>query len=113
MNASTRLAACLLTDEPVILHNIPDIEDVRVALLLGLLAGCAPSLPKNAHRALAAEVAGAGLVYFSGGNPGYLAASLRDTALWWAVVEAWQAGAALAGWVSFELASESGTLLAE
>lgn len=47
--------------------------------------------------ALAAEVAGAGLVYFSGGNPGYLAASLRDTTLWRAVVAAWEAGAALAG----------------
>ena len=47
--------------------------------------------------ALAAEVEGAGLVYFSGGNPGYLAASLRDTALWRAVVAAWRGGAALAG----------------
>src|SRR5436190_8388221 len=26
------LASCLLTDEPVILHNLPDIEDVRVML---------------------------------------------------------------------------------
>jgi len=30
------LAACLLTDEPVILHNVPDIEDVQV--MLNLLA---------------------------------------------------------------------------
>lgn len=28
------LAACLLTDEPVILHNVPDIQDVRVMLEL-------------------------------------------------------------------------------
>jgi cyanophycinase-like exopeptidase len=46
---------------------------------------------------LAALVAGAGLVYLSGGNPPYLASSLRGTALWAAVYEAWQAGAALAG----------------
>lgn len=46
---------------------------------------------------LAEQVAGAGLVYFSGGNPGYLASSLRDTALWRAVVAAWRDGAALAG----------------
>jgi cyanophycinase-like exopeptidase len=46
---------------------------------------------------LAAQVQGAGLVYLSGGNPGFLAASLRDTALWRAVVAAWEAGAALAG----------------
>jgi cyanophycinase len=42
-------------------------------------------------------VAGAGLVYLSGGNPAFLAATLRDTAVWTAVVAAWRAGAALAG----------------
>jgi len=47
--------------------------------------------------ALAALVDGAGLVYLSGGNPPYLASSLRGTALWTAVHDAWQAGAALAG----------------
>jgi cyanophycinase-like exopeptidase len=46
---------------------------------------------------LAAQVAGAGLVYLSGGNPPYLASSLRGTALWQAIHEAWQGGAALAG----------------
>jgi len=46
---------------------------------------------------LAAQIEGAGLVYLSGGNPGYLAESLRDTALWHAVVQEWQAGAAVAG----------------
>ncbi len=46
---------------------------------------------------LAALVAGAGLVYLSGGNPAYLAQTLRGTALWDAIVAAWQSGAALAG----------------
>jgi cyanophycinase len=45
----------------------------------------------------AAAIAGAGLVYLSGGNPGYLADTLRDTAVLGAIVAAWQAGAALAG----------------
>jgi cyanophycinase len=45
----------------------------------------------------AAAIAGAGLVYLSGGDPGYLADTLRDTAVWAAVVAAWQDGAALAG----------------
>jgi len=45
----------------------------------------------------AAAIAGAGLVYLSGGNPAYLAASLRGRAVWRAIVDAWQAGAALAG----------------
>lgn len=47
--------------------------------------------------ALAALVGDAGLVYLSGGNPAHLAATLRGTALWRAVVAAWQDGAALAG----------------
>jgi cyanophycinase-like exopeptidase len=46
---------------------------------------------------LAALVAGAGLVYLSGGNPAYLADTLRDTLLWRAIVDVWRAGAALAG----------------
>ncbi|HZQ77348.1 MAG TPA: Type 1 glutamine amidotransferase-like domain-containing protein [Acidimicrobiia bacterium] len=45
----------------------------------------------------AARLAGAGLVYLSGGNPGYLADTLRDTPVLRAIVAAWQAGAALAG----------------
>jgi len=60
-----------------------------------------PVVARDRHDAddpdLAARVEGAGLVYLSGGNPGYLASSLRDTALLRAVVSAWEAGAALAG----------------
>ena len=47
--------------------------------------------------ALAAQVAGAGLVYLSGGHPAYLAGTLRGTAVWAAIVAAWRGGAALAG----------------
>jgi cyanophycinase-like exopeptidase len=46
---------------------------------------------------LAALVAGAGLVYLSGGNPRYLAATLRGTQVWKAIAAAWESGAALAG----------------
>jgi cyanophycinase len=46
---------------------------------------------------VAAHVAGAGLIYLSGGNPGFLADTLRDTAVWSAIVDAWRAGSALAG----------------
>lgn len=53
---------------------------------------------KDASREdLAALVAGAGLVYLSGGNPGYLAATLRGTLVWEAIVAAWRNGTALAG----------------
>ncbi len=46
---------------------------------------------------LVSRVAGAGLVYLSGGHPAYLANTLRDTPLWAAIVDAWRAGSALAG----------------
>ena len=46
---------------------------------------------------LAARVAGAGLVYLSGGNPAYLTDTLRDSAVWRAIHTAWLAGTALAG----------------
>ena len=47
--------------------------------------------------AVAAQVDGAGLIYLSGGDPGHLADILRETALWHAILAAWQGGAALAG----------------
>lgn len=47
--------------------------------------------------ATAALVRGCGLVYLSGGNPGYLADTLRDTALWRAIQSVFAGGAALAG----------------
>ena len=47
--------------------------------------------------ALASLIDGVGLVYLSGGNPGYLARTLRGTAVLRAIESAWRAGAALAG----------------
>lgn len=46
---------------------------------------------------LADLVAGAGLIYLSGGSPMYLAQTLRGSRVWAAIHAAWQAGAALAG----------------
>lgn len=46
---------------------------------------------------LAAAVAGAGLVYLSGGSPTHVASSLRGSRVWDACHAAWQGGAALAG----------------
>jgi cyanophycinase-like exopeptidase len=45
----------------------------------------------------AAAIADAGLIYLSGGSPAHLAATLRDTAVWRAIVAAHVAGAAVAG----------------
>jgi cyanophycinase len=53
----------------------------------------------DAHRTdLTDRLAGAGLIYLSGGNPAYLVETLLDTPVLDAIVAAWQAGgAALAG----------------
>lgn len=37
------------------------------------------------------------LIYLSGGNPAYCAKTLRDSAVWEAIVAAWQSGSSLAG----------------
>ena len=42
-------------------------------------------------------IAGAGLIYLSGGNPSYLAETLRDTPVWDAIVAAHRGGSAVAG----------------
>lgn len=49
------------------------------------------------NETLAEQIAGAGLIYLSGGSPSYLAATLRDTPVWDAIVEAWSNNASLAG----------------
>ncbi|MHB8682589.1 MAG: Type 1 glutamine amidotransferase-like domain-containing protein, partial [Acidimicrobiales bacterium] len=46
---------------------------------------------------IAALVRDVGLVYLSGGDPHHLAATLRGSAVWDAIVEVWRGGAALAG----------------
>jgi cyanophycinase-like exopeptidase len=42
-------------------------------------------------------IKGAGLIYLSGGNPGYLAKSLRGSRTWRAIKDEWLAGASVAG----------------
>lgn len=42
-------------------------------------------------------IRGAGLIYLSGGNPGYLARTLRGSKAWSAIEAEWRAGASIAG----------------
>ncbi len=58
--------------------------------------------------ATAALVQGAGLVYLSGGDPHHLSDTLRHSALWLAIVAAWQEGAALGGCSAGAMALTSG-----
>ena len=46
---------------------------------------------------IVALIEGAGLIYLSGGNPNFLAETLRGTKLWMAIEAQWRRGAALAG----------------
>lgn len=46
---------------------------------------------------LVKQLEGAGLIYFSGGDPHYLAETFRDTPMWTSIVEAWREGTALGG----------------
>ena len=46
---------------------------------------------------MAGAVAGAGVIYFTGGSPDHLLATLRDSLLWRAILEAGEQGAVLAG----------------
>lgn len=60
-----------------------------------------PVLIRNREDADAPEffsqIRDAGLIYLSGGNPTFLANTLRETGAWREIVEAWNDGAALAG----------------
>jgi cyanophycinase len=58
--------------------------------------------------ATAARVDEAGLVYLSGGDPHHLADTLAGTALWRAIVAAWQGGTALGGCSAGAMALTSG-----
>jgi cyanophycinase len=58
--------------------------------------------------ATAARVDGVGLVYLSGGDPHHLAETLAGTALWRAIVAAWETGSALCGCSAGAMALTSG-----
>jgi cyanophycinase len=61
---------------------------------------------------VAAALVSAGMAFFAGGHPEYLAAVLRDTPAWEAMVEAWHRGAVVAGcsagtWILGEIVPDS------
>ncbi|MFZ1062443.1 MAG: Type 1 glutamine amidotransferase-like domain-containing protein [Acidimicrobiales bacterium] len=93
-----QLATAAVPDGPKVVerwHNLGRTQAER----LGVEAVILPVNDRNdaLNQKNVELVAGAGLIYMSGGNPGYLADALRDTPLWEAIVQAWRAGSALAG----------------
>ena len=93
-----QLATAAVPDGPSVVERWHSLG-IAQAARLGVEAVIVPVNDRDdaENPALAAKVAGAGLVYLSGGHPGYLADTLRDTAVWAAIVAAWRGGAALAG----------------
>jgi cyanophycinase len=93
-----QLATAAVPDGPAVVTRWHDLGIAQAERL-----GVEPVIVAVGDRAqaddpsLAALVTGAGLVYLSGGHPAFLADTLRGTAVWAAIVTAWQAGAALAG----------------
>ena len=72
---------------------------LAAALRIGVEQVVVPVLDRVSadDEGLASLVEGAGLVYLSGGNPGFLAETLQGSRVWAAIEAAWRAGAALAG----------------
>ena len=93
-----QLATAAVPDGPSVVERWQDLGRAQAARL-GVEVTILPVYDRaDADSAeLADQVAGAGLIYLSGGNPGYLADTLRDSAVWAAIVATWRAGAALAG----------------
>jgi cyanophycinase-like exopeptidase len=93
-----QLATAAVPDGPSVVerwHNLGKEQAQRLGVEAVILSVNDRADADN--EAIAQQVAGAGLIYLSGGNPGFLADTLRDTAVWAAIVAAWQDGAALAG----------------
>jgi cyanophycinase-like exopeptidase len=93
-----QLATAAVPDGPSVVerwHNLGTEQAQRLGVDAVILSVNDRTDADNSE--IAEQVAGAGLIYLSGGNPGFLADTLRDTAVWAAIVTAWQRGAALAG----------------
>jgi len=93
-----QLATAAAPEGPAVLARWHDLG-ARAAERIGVEQVVVPVADRSGAMddANARLIEGAGLIYLSGGNPAFLAETLRDSVVWKAVVAAWQAGAALAG----------------
>ncbi|MHB2028483.1 MAG: Type 1 glutamine amidotransferase-like domain-containing protein [Acidimicrobiales bacterium] len=93
-----QLATAAVQDGPSVVEHWHDLG-VAQAKRLGVEPVIVPvNTREDAENPLFANmISGAGLIYLSGGDPTYLADTLRGTKVWRAIEETWRSGAALAG----------------
>jgi len=93
-----QLATAAFNDGPTVVEHWHQLGAAQ-AERIGVEALAVPVGTRNdANNAdMAALIDGAGLIYLSGGDPHYLANTLRDTLVWAAIERSWRSGAALAG----------------
>jgi len=93
-----QLATAAVQDGPSVVEHWHELGTAQAARL-----GVEPVIvPVNDRAdannpAFANMIPGAGLIYLSGGDPHYLAETLRDTLVWQTIEATWRNGAALAG----------------
>lgn len=93
-----QLATAAVQDGPSVVEHWHELGRAQAARL-GVEAVI---VPVNDHAdadkdEYADMIAGAGLIYLSGGDPHYLADALRGTKVWAAIEATWRSGSALAG----------------
>jgi cyanophycinase len=93
-----QLATAAFNDGPTVVEHWHQLGAAQ-AKRIGVEAVAVPvGTREDANNAdMAALIDGAGLIYLSGGDPHYLANTLRDTLVWAAIERSWHSGAALAG----------------
>jgi cyanophycinase len=93
-----QLATAAVPDGPSVVerwHRLGSEQAERLGVEVVLLAIATRDDANN--DSIASQIEGAGLIYLSGGHPGFLADTLRGTKVWSAIVEAWRSGSAIAG----------------
>jgi len=93
-----QLATAAAPEGPAVLARWHDLG-ARAAERIGVEQVVVPVADRSGAMddANARLIEGAGLIYLSGGNPAFLSETLHQTAVWHAIVEAHENGAALAG----------------
>lgn len=93
-----QIATAAVPDGPDRLNYWHELGAAQAAALGVECVIATVATPDEANTVATAEkIRGAGLIYLSGGHPGFLAEVLRGSLLWDTIVDEWHSGASLAG----------------